>query len=288
MLERLPHGFKRWHSYDEVARSMPLLEQEWYARVAFNTQLAGIQPRELNGYCAACRQPSTFEIRGPEGVEPNWRETLECQRCGLINRWRGSVHLYRALARPDGPVYVTEQTTRLFAFLAAEQPDLIGSEYVDPTLASGSEVPWHGRSLRHEDVTRLSFATGSLAAVLSFDVLEHVPDYPAALAEFARVLAADGVLLLTVPFAFGAPATTIRARLRADGSIEHRLPPMYHGDPLSNDGVLCFQDFGWDLLDRLREVGFDAAEIVTGWTPAFGYVGDLQTFIVARRAKPRR
>lgn len=55
--------------------------------------------------------------------------------------------------------------------------------------------------LRREDVTRpLRLAGGSLDGVVSLDVLEHVPDYRAALREFSRVLKPGGVLVLTVPF----------------------------------------------------------------------------------------
>ena len=50
---------------------------------------------------------------------------------------------------------------------------------------------------------RLPFADGSLAAVVSQEVLEHLPDPALALAEIARVLAPGGLLYLQTPFVIG-------------------------------------------------------------------------------------
>ena len=109
----------------------------------------------------------------------------------------------------------------------------------------------------NEDVTRLSFEDDAFTLVVCQDVLEHVPHHRAALRELCRVLRPGGSLYLTVPFTFG-PDTLVRAELGDDGEVVHHLPPMYHLDPANPDGVLCFQDFGMDLLDRLRDAGFDA------------------------------
>jgi SAM-dependent methyltransferase len=49
------------------------------------------------------------------------------------------------------------------------------------------------------DLERLPFPSGRCAVVTSFQVIEHLADPRAYLAEIARVLAPDGVLLLTTP-----------------------------------------------------------------------------------------
>ena len=52
------------------------------------------------------------------------------------------------------------------------------------------------------DACRLPLAGASMDGVLIFEVLEHVPDPEAALAEVSRVLKPEGVLLLSVPFIY--------------------------------------------------------------------------------------
>lgn len=279
----LPHGFKRWKAIEEVERCIEQLGEEWQGQTALQAQLVDRGLSVLSGYCAVCRQPSRFSIERGADPEPNWRETLLCDGCGLINRWRASLHLLRLLPRPAGKTYITEQTTPLFDRLERCESELTGSEYLAADAAPGERRLRSGRELRHEDVTALSFGSGSLAAVLSFDVLEHVPDYRKAVGEFARVLAEGGLLLLTAPFLFQSRETLVRARIAADGGIEHLLPAVYHGDPLSTEGVLCFQDFGWDLVDDLGAAGFREVEVITCWAPAFGYLGVCQPFIVGRR-----
>jgi ubiquinone/menaquinone biosynthesis C-methylase UbiE len=49
------------------------------------------------------------------------------------------------------------------------------------------------------DATRLPFADGSFDAVIVAEILEHVPNDTAALAEVARVLRPGGVIAVTVP-----------------------------------------------------------------------------------------
>jgi SAM-dependent methyltransferase len=68
---------------------------------------------------------------------------------------------------------------------------------------------------RHRDLqaslTRLPFASGSFDAVLCSEVLEHIPDDEAAVAELSRVLARGGLLLVSVPTP---PAPLDRAHVR--------------------------------------------------------------------------
>jgi ubiquinone/menaquinone biosynthesis C-methylase UbiE len=54
-------------------------------------------------------------------------------------------------------------------------------------------------TVERADATSLPFAASSFDAVILGEVLEHVENEEAALAEMARVLRPDGVLALTVP-----------------------------------------------------------------------------------------
>ncbi|MBX3103218.1 MAG: methyltransferase domain-containing protein [Bacteroidetes bacterium] len=52
---------------------------------------------------------------------------------------------------------------------------------------------------QQEDATRLSFPDNHFDLIVSFETLEHVPDYTAMLRELNRVLKPDGLLLLSTP-----------------------------------------------------------------------------------------
>jgi hypothetical protein len=68
----------------------------------------------------------------------------------------------------------------------------------------------------------------------------------------------------TIPFFYDRAQTQIRASLGNDGII-HYLPPELHGNPVSSEGSLCFQNFGWDILSDLRQAGFSDAMASMYW-----------------------
>lgn len=57
-------------------------------------------------------------------------------------------------------------------------------------------------TFEHGDATALPFADDSFDAVICSEVLEHLPDYSAALAEIRRVLRPEGMLCVSVPNAW--------------------------------------------------------------------------------------
>jgi SAM-dependent methyltransferase len=133
-------------------------------------------------------------------------------------------------------------------------------------------------------LTKLSFACDSLDFILSFDVLEHVPDYKAALAECLRCLKPGGVMLSTAPFAQGSQQTIVRAKLLLSGEVEHLLEPEYHGDPTRPDeGGLCSYHFGWDLLDDFQALGAADVGVLYCYPGRNGYFDDEQVFFMAVR-----
>ena len=242
----------------------------------------------IPGWCTACGATTRFryEPMGSDGP-PNFREMLHCVQCGLFSRIR------HALAIADGRrplcqsrIYATEMATPLYAWLRRGEHDVIGSEYVTDVARRASLDAYvatitEGRdtALRVEDVTRLTLADASRDLVLSFDVLEHVPDYRAALRELRRVLAPGGMLVATVPFDVARDDTLVRASIGGDGAVVHHVEPEYHGDPASDAGCLAFYTFGWSLLDDLRDAGFDDPRWVVDWSPACGWLGAQWTLV---------
>ena len=242
----------------------------------------------VKGFCWNCGRYSDFRVTFDFSLPidgrrvPNWREHLICS-CALNSRMRAAVHTLQSIldVRADAAIYLMEQTTPVFQALRSRYPRLVGSEHLGNRVALGKSLG----GIRNEDATRLTFTSGSLDAILSFDVFEHVPEYRKAFRECARTLKPGGRLVFTAPFVVQNHATLIRARVGREGAIEHLEPAEYHGDPISrNGGILCFQHFGWDMFDALKEAGFLTTEALLLWSRHFGYLGNNQLMFVATKA----
>ena len=236
----------------------------------------------VDGFCVPCNKTVSFLVdmqsggqRHAHGWTPNWRERMECPICRMNNRQRLIATLLKqALSDEYGKhVYLMEQVTPIYNWVSTtfKNHKIIGSEYLGHEYAGGTVV----KGIRHEDVENLSFADGQLDLIVSNDVFEHVPNPAKAFAECARVLKAGGIMLATIPFHWENDISVVRARL-SNGQLEHILPPAFHGNPVSADGSLVFTDFGWDLLDTMKEAGFLDVTVDVYAAAEFGHLGSGQ------------
>lgn len=95
---------------------------------------------------------------------------------------RASIHLLLHELEPDPHcrIYLTEQITALYRWAKLRFPDAVGSEYLRDGTRRGHTNRY---GIRHEDLTALSFANESFDALISLEVMEHIPDFRKALAE---------------------------------------------------------------------------------------------------------
>lgn len=288
--------FKRWRRNQARRRNWPAPGQihggfyrgvttihgmrAFFAQAERTPEFAGNIPESINGFCYVCNSEVEFVVDTDLIRQSrNWRETMKCPGCGLINRWRSSIHVFEALAQPveQDRIYLTEAVTPLFETISKRHPNCAGSEYLADE-PPGTEVKLHSGLIRNEDVTRLTFPEASFETVLSFDVLEHVPDFRKALAEFYRILVPGGQALISVPFTF-LDQTVTRAELDSGGNIRHLEEPIFHGDPLSGDGVLCYYEFGLDFLAELKTAGFQEAYLLCFTSLELGYFDEHVMFV---------
>ncbi len=273
------------------------LYQQWQAQEAAVEQERRAVERRLasepgdftvRGRCFCCQADVDFAVSWAyaypiEGeLLPNWREHLVCPHCRLNNRMRAAIHLFQVLQAPEpsANLYLTEQASALFAWMATRYPTAQGSEFLGATLPFGEADT---RGIRNETLTGLSFESASFDHVLSFDVLEHIPDFLAGFAECLRVLRPGGALLFTVPFNPAQEKNLVRAVVDASGEITYLQPPEYHWDPVVAGGCLAFYHFGWELLEQLRELGFADPTAHFYWSRSWGYLGRSLAILTARK-----
>jgi SAM-dependent methyltransferase len=280
--------FSRFRSEDHFLHDRTYRENQIARRRALEEEAQledGLLVQE--GYCSFCEKRTKFVTSDMYGFTdrngkffPNWREHQSCE-CGFTNRLRAVWSLLKQEFPPEAhrSVYISEQVTPFFAKVQTAYADVTGSEYVSPDARPGAD---HG-GIRHEDIQTLSFANSSFDLLVSLDVLEHVPSPDVALEEFFRVLKPGGTAVLTFPFSFDHAKDVVRAELRG-GEITHFMEPEYHGNPMDMDkGALCFRYFSWDVLDRMRKIGFRDVAALSCWSDEHCHYSDGQFIIVGRR-----
>lgn len=238
---------------------------------------------------------------------PNWRERLICPKCKMSNRQRLVATLvmqYMESCETRQDVYLMEQTTPLYKWVTNKYKNhmIVGSEYFGSGYQGGDIVgpldyqaplrlnnllntARHRFSLlysmlrmggiRHEDLAKLSFSDASLDLIISNDVFEHIPNPGKAFAECARVLKVGGLMLTTIPFHYKNDESISRAKI-VNGQLEHVLPSLYHGNPVSADGSLVFMDFGWDILKEIQASGFSDVCVEVYASVKYGHLGGGQ------------
>lgn len=226
-------------------------------------------------YCSICESVQDLEVNGgPDFGEgyPNFREGLVCP-CGTKNR-------DRLMKLASQSRLATAQKTIFFGLMSGwaawarriHTENTVFCEYFGDAMPFGSEVVIHDVPVLNQDMTRMTFEDSSADLVLHQDVLEHIPDYRAALRESWRVLRPGGATIFTAPFFHERDETLVRAELNSDGTITHFAPEERHGDPLVPEGILAFYNFGWSLLEEMRAAGFHDARIGLLYRPDLGLV----------------
>jgi SAM-dependent methyltransferase len=219
-----------------------------------------LRPRYLRdsrfGTCTVCGRRSLFVFTGSIDTV---RNHAVCVRCGSCSRQR---HLAWAVLQAfadrgvrrladfeSRPEFVLYDTCSQGTLARAAGPRVLRSEFYD-------DVP-RGESrdgVLSQDLRRLTFADASLDLIVSEDVFEHIPEYPAAFREVHRVLKPGGHHIFTIPFYFDRRTRELFEWRNGEPVLFE--PIEYHGDPIRGE-LPCFTHFGYDLLDFLREIGFE-------------------------------
>lgn len=258
----------------EAFAKRSILEKE-LAKSQKPLRLKGYDPIEGNEVLYYIGYESSWYTDGSGFKIPNYRESLINLQNNFNCRLRATVlaiyHLHSKESLNNKEIYLTEELTGFYQFFKKNFKNVTGSEYLGDSVPGGKVI----NGIRHEDLTNLSFANNSFDVLVALEVMEHIPDYMKALSEIYRVLKTGGTAIITAPFDCSMYENTIRAVIGKDGKIDHILPPEYHGDPVHTDnGILCFQCFGWEVLDQLKKSGFSNTGTLFTWSLQNGILGE--------------
>jgi len=209
-------------------------------------QVSGAAELIMHGTCAPCLRraiftsPTAHWARELDGrAIADWAEALACDCADrLSNRARAVVHFAQSLVG-------LAPWTRLLLFGPSHDCHARLARMVGATIAIEG-MP---------NLLPLAAEDGAFHLVVAVECFHRIPPLPAVLVELRRVLAPGGSLIFTAPFL-----------THAAHSVSYpNLPPKLLRQTA--------HDFGWDLLDWLREAGFDHAQAHTYWSAELGYLG---------------
>jgi SAM-dependent methyltransferase len=210
----------------------------------------------------------------------NFREHLIAR--GLNSRQRAVLELLamedKVAKNRNSKVYAPEAVTDLALVLRGRYPYFAGSEYINNPERRAEMFP-----VEHQDLQSLTFRSSTFDAVVSCDVLEHVPSIEAAIDEMYRILKPGGLMLATHPFTWRQQSLA-RSSI-VNGEVVHHMTPEYHGNPVDPDGSLVYTVPGWDILELCRTIGFRHAEMVMIISSKLGIIGVGPPFINVLRAR---
>lgn len=198
------------------------------------------------GFCTTCAREVEFVARDP------WlRDHFLCSNCGSIPRERALMAVidawfpqWRTLA-----IHESSPSSRGASLkLAGECAQYVASQYY-----ADREPGSAANGVRCENLEALSFADASIDLHVTQDVMEHVFDPAQVCREIARTLKPGGAHVFTVPIVNKHAASKRRARLEADRTITHLDTPVYHGNPVSEEGSLVTVDWGYDICRHIFE-----------------------------------
>ena len=103
------------------------------------------------------------------------------------------------------------------------------------------------KGFRCENLENLTFDANSIDLHITQNVMEHVYNPDLAFKEIARTLKPGGAHIFTVPIVNKCNPKKIRARLNERHEFEYLHEPVYHGNPIDDNGSLVTVDWGFDI-----------------------------------------
>ncbi len=203
------------------------------------------------GTCPCCKKNTLFISHH------YWlRDHYKCLFCKSIPRQRAlmkvletEVPAWRNLriheSSPSGPTFhVLKQQCSQYTY---------SYWYEEKALGESLE----GDIVTNQNLENMIFEDNVFDVFLTQDVLEHVNEPDKVFPEIARVLKKGGVHIFTTPLY---PFRKTISRIQMErGKRECVLPPIYHMNPVDQNGSLVTYEWGYDFLDLIdKNVGMES------------------------------
>lgn len=217
-----------------------------------------------------------FKLRG--GVCPLCGKTIfirynfdkwsvRCVKCGAASNSMALVNVLKNNVKcwTQKKVYITSANGPYYNYIQQNCRFLTNSLFIE-NVPSGE----YYNNVLCQDLQKLSFEDCVFDICTSAEVFEHIPNDRDAFKEIYRILKPGGYHIFTVPLSN--ENITIERAVLVDGKINYLKDPEYHNDSIRGGKVLCYRDYGKDILEKLSSVGFRNFKIITPADPTgIGY-----------------
>ncbi len=218
------------------------------------------------------RYPHEILIRDNDLHESISSHELNSRKRALLVQFVLELQVRNWLTRRNIRILGAEALSRVAMILRGKYPFYWGTEYLPDEAALLQYFP-----IPHMNLQQINYPAESFDVFTSHDAFEHIPDLDRALKEIHRILKPGGVMVCSFPFDPGRLTTIVKASLSETGTVIHNGEPEYHGNPVAAaEGSLVFQLPGWDLIPKLRLIGFEDAYFSMIASSHFGIVSSPQ------------
>jgi len=197
------------------------------------------------GYCPICERDVIFENRIDtaflKGLSICEIPNVICANCGSCTRERATVDACNTFFPDWRNKTVHESSPSSSRITSMQSLGKYSYSYFYEHVPLGE----YYNAVRCENLERLTFTNESIDYFITTDVFEHIHSPLLAFAEIGRVLKKGGAHIFTVPYN-NTVKTSFRVK-RKNGELQYLNKPVYHVNPISEEGSLVTVDWGYDI-----------------------------------------